>query len=85
MMVGFATVAIFLRFLEFPMAPMLLGFVLGSLLEDNLRRALLISNGELSFLWERPITITILIITIVILTFPLYRSIRSKLRVENSL
>ena len=85
MMVGFATVAIFLRFLEFPMAPMLLGFVLGSLLEDNLRRALLISNGELSFLWERPITITILIITIVILAFPLFRSVRSKFQIENGL
>ena len=85
MMVGFATIAICLRLLEFPMAPMLLGFVLGSLLEDNLRRSLLISNGELSFLWERPITITILIITIVILAFPLFRSVRSKFQIENGL
>ena len=85
MMVGFAAIAICLRLLGFPMAPMLLGFVLGSLLEDNLRRSLLISNGELSFLWERPITITILIITIVILAFPLFRSVRSKFQIGNGL
>ena len=85
MMVGFSTIAIFLRFLEFPMAPMLIGFVLGNLLEDNLRRSLLISNGKLEFLWERPITLVIFSITIIILTFPLYRFIRSKLQTKNNL
>jgi len=85
MMVGFATIAISLRFLEFPMAPMLIGFVLGNLLEDNLRRSLLISNGKLEFLWERPITLAIFSITIIILTFPLYRFIRSKLQTKNNL
>ncbi|MDP6597358.1 MAG: tripartite tricarboxylate transporter permease [Candidatus Poribacteria bacterium] len=77
LMVGFAIVAILLRFLEFPMAPMLLGFVLGGLLEDNLRRALLISGGQLDFLWQRPITLGILIVTVVILLLPLYRRINA--------
>jgi len=77
LMVGFAIVAILLRFLEFPMAPMLLGFVLGGLLEDNLRRALLISGGQLDFLWQRPITLGILIVTVVILLLPLYRRINT--------
>jgi len=77
LMVGFAIVAILLRFLEFPMAPMLLGFVLGGLLEDNLRRALLISDGQLDFLWQRPITLGILIVTVVILLLSLYRRINT--------
>ena len=77
LMVGFAIVAILSRFLEFPMAPMLLGFVLGGLLEDNLRRALLISGGQLDFLWQRPITLGILIVTVVILLLPLYRRINT--------
>ncbi|MCZ6681461.1 MAG: tripartite tricarboxylate transporter permease [Candidatus Poribacteria bacterium] len=77
LMVGFAGFALVFRLLDFPMAPMLLGFVLGGLLEENLRRALLISDGELSFLWTRPITLTILIITVIVLLLPLVRSGRN--------
>ena len=57
----------------FPLAPILLGFVLGDLLEDNLRRVLLISDGQLSFLWQRPITLTILTVTVLVLLLPLAR------------
>jgi putative tricarboxylic transport membrane protein len=79
-MVVFAACALFFRLLDFPMAPMLLGFVLGGLLEENLRRALLINDGNLSFLWTRPITLVILIITVVVLFLPLYRSLTEKFR-----
>jgi putative tricarboxylic transport membrane protein len=37
-----------LRILNFPLAPLLLGFILGPLLEEHLRRALLLSRGDLS-------------------------------------
>ena len=73
MMVVIASVAILLRLMDFPMAPMLLGFILGGMLEDNLRRAVLISNGELSFLWERPTTLVLLTITSLVLTSPIVR------------
>ena len=43
-MVLFAVVAVALRLLDFPMAPMLLGFILGGMMEENLRRALSICN-----------------------------------------
>ena len=75
LMVGFAILAAFLRFLNYPLAPILLGFVLGDLLEDNLRRALLINDGQLSFLWNRPITRTILIFTFFVLLLPLGRQL----------
>jgi len=71
MMVGFALVAVGLRLIDYPMAPMILGFILGGMMENNLRRALTISDGELNFLWERPITATILAITILMLISPL--------------
>jgi len=71
-MVGVCTVAIFLRLLTFPMAPLLLGFILGGMMEDNLRRALLVNDDSLSFLWERPITLTIMIITLLVLLAPLF-------------
>ena len=56
---------------------MLLGFVLGGLLEDNLRRALLISGGQLACLWRRPLTLGILVVTVVILLLPSYRRINT--------
>ena len=46
-----------LRKCEVPMAPLILGFVLGDLMEQNLRRALSITNGELGILVESPISI----------------------------
>ncbi len=78
MMVFIAGIALVLRLLNFPMAPMLLGFILGAMMEDNLRRALLISDGSLSFLWERSITLVILIITALTLLSPLLRFLREK-------
>ena len=71
MMVGFAVVALVLRLLAFPMAPLLLGFILGDMIERNFRRSMMISDGSLSFLWERPLTLSIFIISILGLLFPL--------------
>jgi len=72
-MVGICALAIFLRLLTFPMAPLLLGFILGGMMEDNLRRALLINDDSLSFLWQRPITLTIMLITVMILIAPVFQ------------
>ena len=47
--------AIFLA-LDFPAAPVVLGFVLGPLLEENFRRAMLLSRGNLSVFLTRPIS-----------------------------
>lgn len=68
-----ALIAIGLRLLDFPMAPMLLGFILGGMLEDNLRRALVINDGSLSFLWERPITLAFTLITLMMLLLPVWQ------------
>ena len=47
--------AVFLA-LDFPVAPVLLGFVLGPLVEENFRRAMLMSRGSLAVFFERPIS-----------------------------
>ena len=70
LMVIIAIFAVFLRLLDFPMAPMLMGFILGGLMETNLRRALLINDNTVSFLWERPISLTINIVTLIVLIYP---------------
>jgi putative tricarboxylic transport membrane protein len=80
MMTTFAVVALFLRIVDFPMAPMILGFILGGMMEDNLRRALTISDGSISFLWERPITLSILVLTIVLLLMPLISEFLAKMK-----
>ena len=76
MMVVVGVVAVVFRVLNFPLAPLLLGFILGGMLEENLRRALLISDGSLQFLWQRPITATILLITMATLLIPVLASWR---------
>ncbi|WP_261836458.1 tripartite tricarboxylate transporter permease [Vibrio ishigakensis] len=72
--------AIALRLANFPLAPLLLGFILGGMMEENLRRALMISDGELSFLWERPITMVFTILSVMVLTAPIWRMAFKKLK-----
>ena len=74
-------IAVVFRVLNFPLAPLLLGFILGGMLEENLRRALLISDGSLEFLWQRPITATIIVITIATLLIPVISSLKKTKRV----
>lgn len=66
-----------LRKAGIPMAPLILGFVLGEMIEQNLRRALAISNGELSILWHSPISITLWLSAFCMVIVPqLYRKFR---------
>jgi TctA family transporter len=53
--------------LDFPPAPLILGFILGPQLEENLRLALLISRGDLSVFLTRPLSATFLVITLLLL------------------
>ena len=76
LMIGFAVVATFLRLYKFPMPPLILAFVLGGLMEENLRRSLLISDGSFEFLWDRPLTAIILAFTITIISWQAYKSFK---------
>jgi hypothetical protein len=67
LMVGFGIAAFVLRLARFPLAPLLLGFILGGLLEDNLRRTLLLHDGSIAFLWERPQSLAIALLMLVTL------------------
>ena len=78
LMIGIAVVATILRLYDFPMPPLILAFVLGGLMEENLRRSLLISDGSWSFLWDRPLTVCILIAILLIIAWQLYGSFKKK-------
>jgi putative tricarboxylic transport membrane protein len=78
LMIGIAVVATILRLYDFPMPPLILAFVLGGLMEENLRRSLLISDGSWSFLWDRPLTLCIMIVIIGIISWQIYNSFFKK-------
>jgi putative tricarboxylic transport membrane protein len=62
-------------------APLLLGFILGPMIEENLRRALLISKGDPAVFVQRPISLTFLLLAlalIVVLVAPAFRSARER-------
>jgi len=64
--------------LECEPAPMILGFVLGPLMEDNLRRAMRISSGDPMIFLNRPISLGLLIAALVLLAMMTLPNIRSK-------
>ncbi len=70
MVVGIGVIGYFLRKMNVPMAPMVLGVVLGDMMEQNLRRALSITNGEISILFESPISIGLWIAAILVGVVP---------------
>jgi putative tricarboxylic transport membrane protein len=64
--------------LEMPPAPMLLGFVLGPLMEENLRRALLISRGDPTVFFTRPISLGFMIATALIVVIMVLPAVRAR-------
>jgi putative tricarboxylic transport membrane protein len=63
---------------DFEGAPMLLGFVLGPLMEENLRRAMLIARGDATVFFTRPISGVLLGIAIVLLILAVLPTIRKR-------
>jgi putative tricarboxylic transport membrane protein len=59
-------------------APLLLGFVLGPMLEENLRRAMILGRGDPSIFVTRPISLTLLVLTALVLVVMLLPAIRKK-------
>jgi len=62
-------------------APMLLGFILGPLMEENLRRALVLSRGDPLVFFQRPISLTLLAIAaalLLIVLLPNFRKTREQ-------
>jgi putative tricarboxylic transport membrane protein len=64
--------------LDFETAPLLLGYVLGRLMEENLRRALAISRGELATFVERPVSAGLLAVAVLVLAVALLPNIRRR-------
>lgn len=71
-MLGFGALGYFLRLHGYPLAPIVIGVVLGPICEANFRRSLLISRDGLSIFWEREIAFTILSVTAILVIWGLF-------------
>ncbi len=84
LMVGLGVFGYILRKMNFPMSPLILGFVLGEMLEQNLRRALSISNGNFEILWSSTIAQTLLVLGALVIIIPPVLRIMNKRRNKNT-
>jgi putative tricarboxylic transport membrane protein len=72
--------AFLLRILDYPVAPAVLAIVLGPIAEPKLRQSLLLSDGDFSIFFTRPIAGPITVIAIILILLPLLKFIRDKCR-----
>lgn len=73
MVFGFGILGYVLRIYRFEPATLLLGFVLGPLMEENFRRAMIISRGDFSIFFTRPVSAVVLMISISLVVWSFYR------------
>jgi len=80
-LVGFGVCATILRFADYPLAPLLIGFILGSMLEDNFSRSMQLYDG-FGFILQRPMTLGLLTLALILVVLPTYRAHRARSRAK---
>lgn len=78
LMIFFGLIGYYLSKNDFPIAPMVLGLILGPMLENNMRRALTVSNGDYMIFLQKPVSLAFLIIGLLWLTIPLLLKLKGK-------
>lgn len=71
-------VGYFLEKVNVPLAPIILGMILGPMAEQSVRRALLISRGDATELLTRPISATLAIATLLVIAWPIAKAVRRR-------
>ena len=66
-MILFGIIGYIMREMEYPIAPLVLGIILGKILDKNLIRSLIISEADITFFFASPISIIIAIVTFITL------------------
>lgn len=72
-MLGAGVLGYAMRVDDYPLAPMVLGLILGPIAESNMRRALAISDGSLDIFYTKPLTVAILVLAVLSLFSPFIR------------
>jgi len=78
MMAGFGLVGIALHRFGCDPVPLLLGFILGPMMEENLRRALLLSAGDTSVFFTRPLSLAFLVVSVLLVAVSLLPALNKK-------
>ena len=76
-LVGLGVCATIMRLANYPMAPLLIGFILGQMLEDNFSRSMQLYDG-INFIMERPMTMALLFLAAFLVILPYLRLAKSK-------
>lgn len=76
-MIGFGVLGYVLKKLDFPLAPVLLTFILTPMMERSLFRSLVMSQGDVTILVTRPISLTFLVLAALILLSFSWRAARA--------
>lgn len=82
LVVFFGFLGYLMRIFEWPAAPLLLGFVLGPLMEEHFRRAMIISQGNFEVFVTRPISMWLLVATLALLIWGIWASYRAAGRTD---
>jgi putative tricarboxylic transport membrane protein len=77
-MIGFGLLGYLMRKFGYEPAPLVLAFVLGPIMENNLRKSLIISDGAFDTFVTRPISLTCLVLAVLILLSPLLPRLRAR-------
>jgi TctA family transporter len=78
MVVLFGVLGYAMRIADLPAAPVLLGFVLGPMMEEHFRRTMLVAEGDFLALFHRPVSGVVLGLTIAILAWGLWNTLRMR-------
>jgi putative tricarboxylic transport membrane protein len=79
-MYAIGALGFFMRRLDFPIAPVILGVILGPLMEAQFRRTLIVSDGDLSALVSRPLSVALLALAAAAVVLPYLPAILARLR-----
>ena len=71
-MIIFGFIGYLMQKIQMPVAPVVFGLVLGPLLEENIRRSLIVSGGDWSVFFERPISLIFILISVLALALPIF-------------
>lgn len=77
-MLIFGVIAYFMEAAKLPLAPLILGLVIGPIVEQNLIRSLISANGNVISLVDRPITMVLAFLTILMWLYPVFRKLLVK-------
>jgi putative tricarboxylic transport membrane protein len=80
LMVLFGVIGYLMKRVDIPATPIILGMVLGKLMEEKMRQSLVISDGSMMIFLNRPISLILLIIAVVAITNPYWKPIGRAIR-----